>query len=173
MRRFLPLVLLALGGCASAAADRAPAPGPTATTADTAAVLATMRQLFDAMAARDSAALASIVTPAGTFAVVSVEGDSVAVTHASLARFVSNVGRPGPTLQERAWDPLVLLEGPFATVWRATTSTSTASSAIAASTSSRSHAPAADGSSRAAATPCSAMVVHRPRPTRPSGLRDP
>ena len=117
MRRFLPLVLLALGGCASAAADRAPAPGPTATTADTAAVLATMRQLFDAMAARDSAALASIVTPAGTFAVVSVEGDSVAVTHASLARFVSNVGRPGPTLQERAWDPLVLLEGPFATVW--------------------------------------------------------
>ncbi len=121
-RSVLLVVLLALGACATSR-DPDPAPRPRTahappSTADTAAVLATMQQLFDAMAAHDSIALAALVTPPGTFAVVVIEGDSVPrVAHQGLAGFISSVGRPGPPLNERAWDPFVLIDGPFATIW--------------------------------------------------------
>ena len=88
--------------------------------ADTAAILATVQALFDAMAARDSIALASLVTTEGSFAVVVVENDSATrIAHQSLGGFVTRLGQPGPLLRERMWQPHVLIDGPFAIVWTA------------------------------------------------------
>ncbi|HEX6590216.1 MAG TPA: hypothetical protein VF039_14515 [Longimicrobiales bacterium] len=98
----------------------APAPRPLAaqSPADTAAVLATVQELFDAMAARDSVALASLVTRPGVFAVVVVDHDTViTVQHQSLATLIDRIGEPGPALLERSWEPRVMIDGPFAAVW--------------------------------------------------------
>ena len=103
--------------CAFAAA-LTPRAAAAQAAADTAAILATVQGLFDAMAARDSAALASLVTREGVFAVVVVEGDSATrVAHQSLAGFIGSIGMPGPLLRERMWQPVVHVSGPFAIVW--------------------------------------------------------
>lgn len=101
-----------------AAAVAAPRQLGAQSAADTAAVLNVVQDLFDAMAARDSVALAALVMPAGSFAVVVVDHDTViTVQHQSLALFITRLGMPGPALLERSWAPRVLIEGPFAAVW--------------------------------------------------------
>ena len=112
-RRLLPAALVVIASFAANPPDvRAQSAG------DTAAVLATVQDLFDAMAARDSTALAAVVSRDGWFTVVVVEGDSVTrVAHQSLAGFISSIGQPGPLLRERMWQPVVHIDGPFASVW--------------------------------------------------------
>ena len=96
----------------------APRPAAAQTSADTAAILSTVQSLFDAMLARDSVALASVVAREGMFAVVVVDGDSVTRSaFQPLAGFISSIGRPGPLLRERNWQPVVHIDGPFAAVW--------------------------------------------------------
>ena len=91
-------------------------PAPPA--AESAAILSTVAELFDAMAARDTAALARLVTRDGVFAVIVIEGDSVTrVAHQPLGGFITSIGQPGPRLLERAWESRVMIDGPFATVW--------------------------------------------------------
>lgn len=103
---------------ALACAVLAPRPLAAQSAADTAAVLDAVQGLFDAMAARDSVALAGLVTPPGSFAVVVVDHDTViTVQHQSLASFVTRIGVPGPVLLERSWEPRVFIEGSFAAVW--------------------------------------------------------
>lgn len=98
----------------------APRPAAAQSPADTAAIVASVNALFDAMAARDSVALASLVTRDGFFAVAVVDGDSVTrFAHQSLAGFISSIGAPGPRLLERMWSPVVHIDGPFAIVWTA------------------------------------------------------
>ena len=114
---------LLVASVAVAAAVFAPRPlaGQSAASqsaADTAAVLETVQDLFDAMAARDSAALGALLAPAGSFAVVVVDHDTViTVQHQSLATFIARLGTAGPALLERSWSPRVMIEGPFAAVW--------------------------------------------------------
>ena len=96
----------------------APRPAAAQTAADTSGVLAAVQGLFDAMAARDSVALAAHVARDGFFAVVVVEGDSVTrLAHQPLAGFITSIGAPGPLLRERIWQPRVFIDGPFAMVW--------------------------------------------------------
>ena len=106
------LAVTTLGATPRAAAAQTPA--------DTAAVLATVQGLFDAMLAHDSVALARVVTRDGVFAVAVVDGDSIRrFTHQPLAGFIASIGQPGPDLLERIWHPHVMIEGPFAAVWTA------------------------------------------------------
>ena len=107
-----------LASCALVGALLAPRSLAAQTPSDTAAILATVQGLFDAMAARDSLALAALVTREGVFAVAVVESDSVTrFAHQSLAGFISSIGMPGPLLRERIWHPVVHVSGPFAIVW--------------------------------------------------------
>lgn len=95
-----------------------PNPAGAQSAADTAAILSTVQRLFDAMLARDSAALDSVVSRGGVFTVVVVEGDSVTrFAHQALSGFISSIGQPGPDLRERMWQPRVFIDGPFAAVW--------------------------------------------------------
>ena len=100
------------------AAAGAPRPLAAQTPTDSTAVLDAVQGLFDAMAARDSIALAALVTPPGVFAVVVIDHDTViTVQHQSLASFISRIGESGPALLERSWEPRVIVDGPFAMVW--------------------------------------------------------
>jgi hypothetical protein len=85
--------------------------------ADSAAVLATVDRLFDAMARRDTAALRAVLAP-GT-QLLSIRGDTIGAAPRALSdtAFVRSLGSGHGQLRERIWSPTVLLRGPLATVW--------------------------------------------------------
>lgn len=89
-----------------------------AQTSDSAAVLATVQRLFDAMASRDSVAARALLVPGARF--VSLRGDTAsnAVRIQSDTAFLRSLGAEGARrLLERIWTPRVQLHGPLATVW--------------------------------------------------------
>ena len=80
-------------------------------------VLAAVQALFDAMAARDSAAVADVLIGEGVyFAAGMREGEPVHVL-ASQGDFARIVGEQPAPLIERMWDAEVLLHDPIAVVW--------------------------------------------------------
>ncbi|HEY2065383.1 MAG TPA: hypothetical protein VGG84_05450 [Gemmatimonadaceae bacterium] len=88
-----------------------------AQTADSAAVLAVVSRLFDAMAQRDTVAARAVLAP-GT-QIVSIRGDTTGVGPrvSSDTAFIRSLGSGHGQLRERLWSPTVLLRGPLATVW--------------------------------------------------------
>jgi hypothetical protein len=126
----IPLVTLALGAAVLATAPRsalaqtttAPAPAPQAapsTADDERAVLAVLTRLFDAMRARDTAAMRATFAPGASLASSSERDGRPVVQHDSLGRFLASIAAapPGLLLDERLHGPQVRVSDGLATVW--------------------------------------------------------
>jgi hypothetical protein len=117
----LPIVVLALAACASASSGVAAArPSPDAGDAPTRReVLAVVQRLFDAMAARDSAAMRAVFEPGARLVGMRTRPDGSTVMQSlpweRFAAFVAGDTRARWT--ERAIDPEVRVRGTLATVW--------------------------------------------------------
>ena len=84
---------------------------------DERAVLAVAQALFDAMAARDTAAFRSVMFADGrTLAVEEVDGEA-RFRWGSGDEFAQVLANAGPALLERMWNAEVRVSGPIATVW--------------------------------------------------------
>jgi hypothetical protein len=85
--------------------------------ADSAAVLAAVQRLFDAMLARDTAAARALLVPGARM--ISVRGDTV-VTRPRVqgdTAFIAMLATGKERLLERFWQPVVHVQGPIASVW--------------------------------------------------------
>jgi hypothetical protein len=80
-------------------------------------VLAAAQALFDAMAARDSAAVADILLPDGGFYAVGTADGEPAHSYIPHAEFAAMVARQEAPLIERMWDAQVVVHDPIAMVW--------------------------------------------------------
>ena len=80
-------------------------------------VLAAVQALFDAMAARDSAAVADVLIGDGVYFVAGVRDGGPVHAIASQADFPALVGAQPAPLIERMWDATVLVHDPIAIVW--------------------------------------------------------
>lgn len=96
---------------ASAQHDRRPAEGAEAD------VLAAVQALFDAMAARDSAAVADVLIAEGVYFAAGMRDGKPVHQIASQGEFARVVGEQPAPLIERMWDAEVLLHDPIAVVW--------------------------------------------------------
>ncbi len=105
-------VLLALTLAVPLAAQ---APGPEA---DKAAVMATIKRLFDGMRAGDSAMVRSTFHPKAQLATALVRQGTAVVETEGIEGFVTAVGTPHPEVwDERIFNEQVLLDGTLASVW--------------------------------------------------------
>lgn len=80
-------------------------------------VISTVDQFFRAMAARDTAVVARLVTPDGTFFAMRTQGDTLAYSIRSNAAWIRQLGSSRDTLIERMWTPTVMVHGPLAVLW--------------------------------------------------------
>lgn len=119
MKRLL-LWCAALGalGCA-AAGTGARSTGTTAVSAaDRDAVVAAVQSLFDAMRARDTAAIKTAFAPnAQLVSIRSTPGAPPRVNVLSVPAFAASIGRATDALVERMWDPRVEVAGDIASLW--------------------------------------------------------
>ena len=81
------------------------------------AVLATVQRLFDAMAARDQAALMAEVIPEGRISSHRVRDGRVVVQTSGWTEWAASVAGANVALEERMYDPQVRIRGSLATVW--------------------------------------------------------
>jgi hypothetical protein len=87
-----------------------------AQTADSAAAVAAVHELLDAMQRRDTAAARALLVPGARF--VSVRGDSAETPRVQTdGAFLRSLVGGRARLQERVWAPVVRVHGPLATVW--------------------------------------------------------
>jgi hypothetical protein len=87
-----------------------------ATRQDTAAVLATVQRLFDALAQRDTAVVRALLVPGARF--VSMRADTASAPRAQGdAELMRMLTRGTERLLERFWSPVIQIQGPIATVW--------------------------------------------------------
>ena len=117
MRRPAVLLLaLTLGGAGSLAAQEAPSAPSRA--ADSAAVLAVVQRVFDAMRSRDSAALRTAFAPDARMMTPGMRNGAPVVSVEPVDGFVRAVGQPSDsTWDERIYNPEVRIDGNLATVW--------------------------------------------------------
>ena len=80
-------------------------------------VLATVQRLFDAMAARDQAALMAEVIPEGRITSHRVRDGRVVVQTSGWTEWAASVAGANAALEERMYDPQVRIRGSLATVW--------------------------------------------------------
>lgn len=89
-----------------------------ATAADTAAVLAVMQKLFDAMRAGDSGMAHSTFHSKANMATASVRESANVVSVGDLGGFLKAVGtKHDQVYDERVYNPEVRIDGTFATIW--------------------------------------------------------
>ncbi len=125
MTRPAPAARAAGAGLALAAAALAPAAAraqtatPAAPTpADTAAVLAVVRGLFDAMRAGDSARVRASFAPEALLGTTRERAGTPMFQRDTLDKFVRAVGTPHPDVwDERLRTTAVRIDGPLAAVW--------------------------------------------------------
>jgi hypothetical protein len=88
-------------------------------TADRAAILTTVQQVFDAMRTRDTALLRQAFDTTARLVGVSSRGASPSVTLTSPAQFGAAITRApaGDVWHERIWEPDVRIDGTVAQVW--------------------------------------------------------
>ncbi len=109
MRTSLLCLLLAMGP-SSLAAQAVPS--------DTAAVLATVHQVFDAMRTRDSASLRAAFAPDTRMISARVRNGTPLIENDTPEEFIQAVGKPSPAMwDERIYHPEVRIDGRLATVW--------------------------------------------------------
>ena len=80
-------------------------------------VVSTVDQFFRAMAARDTAAIARLVTVDGTVFALRAQGDTLAYSIRTNAAWIRQLGASRDTLVERMWTPTVMVHGPLAVLW--------------------------------------------------------
>lgn len=114
-RRATVVAMLALVAMLPSAA-RAAMPAPRSQDAED-EVLAAVQALFDAMAAKDGAAIAALVMPEGHL--VAMRGETAVGTPGmtTLGDFATSVAASEGALLERVWDPEVRIDGGLAMVW--------------------------------------------------------
>lgn len=81
------------------------------------AVLAVVQRLFDAMAARDSAAARAVLIPEGRYFSVRENGAQVVVGGATNSEFAERLAAGKEAMLERMFEPRVLVHGRIAMVW--------------------------------------------------------
>ncbi|HJQ61563.1 MAG TPA: nuclear transport factor 2 family protein [Burkholderiales bacterium] len=85
--------------------------------ADTAAVLGVVQRFFDAMAARDTAEWAQVLTPEGRWYGYTNSPDGFSMFTRTNREAIDGLGRSNDTIVERMWDATVLLHDRMAVVW--------------------------------------------------------
>lgn len=90
---------------------------PAAAQQPKAAVLAAAQAVFDAMAARDTAALGRALHPAAHLIAAVERGDSVVTSVVDRAQFIARIGSSPTILLERMWNAEVRISGTIASVW--------------------------------------------------------
>ncbi len=78
------------------------------------AVTGTVQKLFDAMAAKDGAAIKALVLPGTSLSALRANGQT---TVTPIEKFIETISTAQGSLAERMWDPKVLVEGNIATLW--------------------------------------------------------
>ena len=104
--RLIALLLLALA-----------APAQARQSAERRAVLATVQRFFDALGARDQAALMSLVIPDGRITSHRVEDGRVIVQTGGWSEWAARIASSNERLEERMFAPQVRIRGSLATVW--------------------------------------------------------
>ena len=105
-RPFLALVLL-LAAAPAAASDAS----------ERRAVLAAVQQLFDALRARDPAAVMAVVVPEGTISGHVTRNGSTSFFAERWQDWANGLREGSETLEERMHDPRVRIRGNMASVW--------------------------------------------------------
>jgi hypothetical protein len=90
---------------------------PASAQSDEEAVLQTTQALFEALAARDTAAYRALVEPEARTIRVLSQGDSAQIRWGDNDDFVRSLARVGPSFLERMWQAEVRISGPIATIW--------------------------------------------------------
>ncbi len=80
-------------------------------------VLQTTQRAFDAMRARDTAALHSVFDSSARIVTTSVRDGTPVARTVSIDAFVTAIGKANEELIERIWDPEVRIDDNIATVW--------------------------------------------------------
>lgn len=120
IRLSAPLVLTVLAVAASGAAPpdgSAPAPADRREAREAPQVAATVRALFDAMRARDTAAMRALVHPETRLARPVSEGGEVSLSLNPVDAWIEAVGGSERVPDERVWDLEVRMRGDLATAW--------------------------------------------------------
>ncbi len=104
--------LVLAGVLAAVPAGAQPVPTDTSAARE---VVATTQRFFDALAARDTEALETLLHPGAQIVSVSPEGQPQVEPAWLWIRGVT--ARTGPALRERMWSPRVEVDGPLATLW--------------------------------------------------------
>jgi hypothetical protein len=81
------------------------------------AVLSTVQRFFDALAARDQAALMALVVPDGRITSHSVRDGRAVVQTRDWQQWASRIASADERLEERMYAPQVRIRGTLATVW--------------------------------------------------------
>ena len=123
---FLPLLVpLLAGGCADTDPPEAPeapqAPDPLAAyrpaPTQEAGALATVQRLFDALEAGDAELLRSVVDPTVVMHFSETRDGATTFGSATVDALAERITSSDVPLVERMWDPVVVVNGPMATVW--------------------------------------------------------
>ena len=80
-------------------------------------VLRTVQRTFDAMRAKDTAALRSVFDSSARIVATSFRDGAPAARAVSVDEFVAIVGRAKEELVERIWDPEIRVDDNIATLW--------------------------------------------------------
>ena len=84
---------------------------------DSAAVIAVVQRLFDAMASRDTAAARSLLLPGSRVISIRPGSAGVAPRVQTDSAFIRSLAVSREALLERMWNPIVRVHGPLAEVW--------------------------------------------------------
>ena len=93
------------------------APAHAGQSEDRRAVVATVQRFFDALAARDQAAIMATVIPEGRITSHRVRDGRVIVQTSSWSEWAASIAGVDGRLEERMYDPRVRIRGSLATVW--------------------------------------------------------
>lgn len=107
--------------CVALLASCAPASRPTSAASPPQtreAIVGVANALFSAMEARDTVTLRRIFVPDARLVVVRVrDGMDPLIESRGVTEFISSVGGSPEALRERMWNPQVVVDGDFASLW--------------------------------------------------------
>jgi hypothetical protein len=115
--------LLSLTACAEAGVDRPDDAGASAigayepTDTEKAEVVATLQRLFDALRAGDEALLRSVVDASVVMHYSETLDGRTTLGSSTLDALATRITSSEVPLIERLWDPIVVVDGPLATIW--------------------------------------------------------
>ena len=102
---------------ASVPAESHPIEAWEADAADRTEVIATLQSLFDALETGDEALLRSVVDPSVVMHFSETRDGETSFGSATLDGLAARITTSEVPLIERMWDPVVVIDGPLATIW--------------------------------------------------------